>query len=99
MLIIAGTITFDPAHTDTLVPAVAAMVAATLQEEGCQDYNFSIDPTDPSTVRVFEIWDSQEHLDAHFQTPHMAAFQQAIANVGLSGRNLAKYQISSSEPL
>ncbi len=99
MLIIAGSITFDPAHTETAKAAAAEMMAATLQEEGCQDYSFSIDMADEATIRVFEIWDSAEHLAAHFQTEHMKVYREKIAGIGISGRSLAKYEVSSSEPL
>lgn len=99
MLIIAGTITFDPAHTETAKAAASEMVAATLQEDGCQDYSFSIDMSDQATIRVFEIWDSEEHLTAHFQTDHMKVYREKVAGIGVTGRSLSKYQVSSSEPL
>ena len=99
MLIIAGSITFDPAHTETAKAAASEMMAATLQEEGCQDYVFSIDMSDGAKIRVFEIWDSEEHLAAHFQTEHMKVYREKVAGIGVTGRDLAKYQVSSSEPL
>ena len=85
MLIIAGRITFDPTHTETAKAAAAEMMAATLQEEGCQDYVFSIDMADEATIRIFEIWDSEEHLAAHFQTEHMKVYRDKIAGIGVSG--------------
>ena len=99
MLIIAGTITFDPAHTETAKAAASEMMAATLQEEGCVDYVFSIDMSDEAKIRIFEIWESDEHLAAHFQTEHMKVYREKIAGIGVSGRDLSKYQVSSSEPL
>lgn len=99
MLIIAGTVTFDPAHTETAKAAATEMMAATLQEDGCQDYVFSIDMSDEATIRIFEIWDSEEHLAAHFRTEHMKVYREKIAGIGITSRNLSKYQVSSSEPL
>lgn len=99
MLIVAGSITFDPSHTESLRGAAAAMMSATMEEPGCQDYVFSISVADEASIRIFEVWDSQEDLDAHFAMPHMAEFQAAIADVGISGRDLMKYQVSSSEPM
>ena len=99
MLIIAGTITFDPVHTETAKAAAAEMMAATLQEDGCQEYAFSIDMADEATIRIFEVWDSEDHLAAHFQTEHMKVYREKIAGIGVSGRDLSKYQVSSSEPL
>ena len=99
MLIVAGSITFDPAHTETAKTATSAMMAATMEEPGCQDYVFSISMADEATIRIFEVWDSQEDLEAHFAMPHMAEFQAAIAGIGISGRNLTKYEVSSSEAM
>lgn len=99
MLIIAGRLTFDPAHTQTAKDAAAEMMAATLEEEGCQDYVFSIDMADEATIRIFEIWDSEEHLAAHFQTEHMKVYREKIAGIGISDRSIAKYQVASSEPM
>ena len=35
--------------------------------------------SDPTRIRITERWHSIEALAAHFQTPHMAAFQQVMA--------------------
>jgi quinol monooxygenase YgiN len=99
MLIVAGTITFDPAHRETAETAAVAMMEATLEEPGCQQYVFSVQMGSPATIRVFEVWDDADDLQAHFAMPHMTEFQNAIAGIGISGRDLVKYQISSSEPL
>lgn len=99
MLIVAGTITFDPAETDAARAAASRMMAATMEEPGCRDYVFSIDVSDPAGMRIFEVWDSEEDLQAHFRMPHMAEFRAAIADLGISGRDIVKYQVSSSEPM
>lgn len=99
MLIVAGTITFDPAHTEAAKAGATAMMAATMEEEGCQEYVFSIDLSDEATIRVFEIWDSEEQLQTHFTMPHMADFQEILSGIGITGRDLAKYQVASSGPM
>ena len=99
MLIVAGSITFDPAHTETAKAAAAAMMAATMEEPGCQDYVFSVSMADEATIQVFEVWDGEDDLKAHFAMPHMAEFQAAIADIGISRRSLVKYEVASSEPM
>ncbi len=99
MLIVAGSITFDPAHHEVAEAAATTMMEATMAEPGCQNYVFSVQFGSPSTIQVFEVWDSEEDLKAHFAMPHMADFQAAIAGIGISGRDLMKYQVSSSEPM
>jgi quinol monooxygenase YgiN len=99
MLVIAGTLIIDVARRDDAIAAATAMQIATLQEAGCNAYQFSIAVDDPSKVCIFEEWDDQESLDAHFATPHMATFQQQIAGIVLGRGSITKYQIASSGPL
>jgi len=99
MLIIAGSITFDPSKTEEAKAAAKAVMAATRQEPGCIDYVFTIDLDDPATIRVFEAWESQEALDAHFATPHVAAFGEAVPALGISGMDMLKHEVASSGPV
>lgn len=92
--IIAGTITIDPDKRDRAVEVVATMAAATAEEEGNLGYDFSEDLTDPAVWYLWERWASQEALDAHFGSPHMAAFMGAWADCGLTFTSLARYDLS-----
>jgi quinol monooxygenase YgiN len=99
MLVIAGTIAIDPAGRAEAVSAATVMMAETLKEPGCISYTFSGDLTDPGGFRIFEEWESQEALDAHFKAPHMAAFQAAIGKVGVREMKVKRYEIASVGPL
>ena len=99
MLIVAGTIEIDPSDAAVLAPAAATMMEATLTEPGCVEYVFSISVADPSKVQIFEVWQSGEDLAAHFEMPHMADFQAALKNVTITGRDINRYEVASSEPM
>lgn len=75
------------------------MMAATHQEPGNIEYVFSISVADPGNVQIFEIWETAEDLEKHFTLPHMATFQAVMAELTVTGRNIHRYEISSSEPL
>ncbi len=99
MIVIAGSLTIDPAQRDAAVAAATEMMAATLQEPGCHAYQFSFAMDDPSKVCIFEEWEDQAALDLHFAAPHMAAFG-AKAGSFITGRGtFTKYEIASSGPL
>ena len=51
------------------------METASRAEEGCLDYTFSIELSDPAVIRITDKWATVEALKAHFNTPHMAEFQ------------------------
>ncbi len=58
--------------------ALVAMVAPTREEPGCLCYNLHQSKVDPTKFMFYEQWASQEALDTHGKTPHMAAMRQAI---------------------
>ena len=93
MIIVAGTLSIDPSDFEKYRVAAEVMIAATLEEEGCQVYNFAQSVIDPSEVRVFEIWESADHLKAHGTTPHMAVWRSALAALKMGERNLAIYEV------
>lgn len=94
MLIVAGTIEIEPDARDTMFEILAPMIEATRAEAGCQAYVFSPDPDDPSLVHLFERWDDQASLDAHFASEHMATWQAKAAELPFRSRDITKYLIS-----
>ncbi len=99
MLIIAGTLTVDPAERERMLDVVAPMVAASRAEEGCHEYVFTPDPHDPALVRLFELWESQAALDAHFASAHMAEWRERSADLTITGRDIAKYTVADVGPV
>ncbi len=99
MIIVAGTITIGPDDLEAVRAAGADMMVATRQEEGCVEYAFSVDLADPSIVHVFEIWESQAALEAHFVAPHMAVFLEALSKVRVTNRDLSVYDAAKTGTL
>jgi quinol monooxygenase YgiN len=99
MVIVAGTIRLDPAKRADLEAAFDRMRDATLQEKGCLEYQAYRDRKDAGVVLIFEKWESDEALGAHFATPHMAAFGAALATAGITANSVKKYQVQSEAPL
>ncbi len=99
MLVVAGTISLDPGQRSVAEAAFDRMRAATLAEPGCISYEAYLDRTDPGIVFIFERWRSQEDLDAHFATSHMADFGVALAGCGVRGMEVRKYVVSGEGPV
>lgn len=99
MLVVAGTITLDPVDIEAIRAAATAMIEATNQEPGCRHYDFAVSMTDPSVVQIFEVWDSEADLRAHFDSDHMAVWREALGTTGVRDRELYRYEIESFEPL
>ena len=67
--VIAG----KPGTGDQLEAALRELAAATHDEEGCLQYSLQRGLAEPDTFVTVEKWRSQDDLDAHMQTPHIAA--------------------------
>jgi quinol monooxygenase YgiN len=92
MIIVEGWVRAAPEDLEALKGPAAAMIAATRAEPGCLDYAFAIDLLEPGLLRIVEKWSDDAALAAHFQTPHMAAFNAALAGVGRKGAAVAAYE-------
>lgn len=98
-IIIAGSMTIDPAKADEFVAAAAAVMEGTRQEAGNQAYVLALDPLEPGKVNVYEKWADAESLTGHMAEPHFQAFGAAMGGFGITGVDILKYEIASEGPL
>lgn len=99
MLVVAGVVKIDPDKRDEAIAAAVAMMRESREEPGCLSYAFSADLEDAGTFRIFEEWESQEALDAHFASPHMKSFQGVMGGLGVREMTVRRYAIESVGPL
>ncbi|HBH7887535.1 TPA: antibiotic biosynthesis monooxygenase [Vibrio parahaemolyticus] len=67
-----------PDSKDQVVNLFAGLLEPTRQEEGCCQYELYLDEKVDGLFMFQEIWASQEALDKHLQSPHMAAFLETL---------------------
>ena len=60
VIIIAGSMTFDPADRDDVLASLDEVDRASRRDAGCVEYFWSEDLDAPNTFRFFECWESQE---------------------------------------
>ena len=99
MIVIRGSIPIDPAMRDRAISAMSEMSMASEAEAGCVTYRFSFDIREPDTVLLFEEWESEAALAAHFSAPHMATFQSDLQDVVQGEPSVLRYEVSSKGPL
>ena len=99
MIVVAGHLSIDPDQRDAALAAIGPVMAATRAEPGNTDYRFSIDAEDPSRINLLEIWESEEAIDAHMSTPHLAAFMEAIGPCVAGAPSITRYDVSGSSTL
>ena len=80
---IVARITAKPGMRETLLESFRANVPAVLAEDGCIEYQATVDTEDAGPVQtkfgddtfvVVEKWASLDSLKAHAASPHMAAY-------------------------
>ncbi len=98
MLMIVGTVRLPPENFAAARPAMARMIVGSRAEPGCRGYSYAEDVLDPGLIRVTELWDDRAALDAHFASPHIAAWRAAWPALGLHSRDLTLHEIGSSMP-
>jgi quinol monooxygenase YgiN len=99
MIIVTGKGRMGPGELDRLQGEMAAMMAATHQEDGCIQYDFSRSMADPDVMLISERWRDQAALDAHFKTPHMATFNAAMGDAQVLELKVVSYEAADERVL
>ena len=79
--------------------AMARVIEATRAEEGCIAYSYAADALERGLIRVTELWETRDHLAAHFKAPHMARWVEEREALGLFDRQITAYELGAAEEL
>ena len=95
MIAVLGTVRLAPGEMDRLNMALTAMMAATQAEDGCIQYVYARDITDPNHMTVSELWRDESALKAHFNSPHMAELNKVLATAKILALSVKRYDVSN----
>jgi len=98
MIIVAGTMRTAPEHRDRVLEHAAVVMDATRQEDGCHEYVFTADSQESDLIRLYELWESDEHLAAHLKTPHIAAWRESSQDL-VTEREISVFTVVDSRRL
>ena len=93
MLIVAVEFRVNPDKRETFTAMAKALTPPTLAEEGCLFFEFWADLDNTGRFTVLEGWESEQHLEAHRDTPHVAVFREASAELGLENMDIRRYPV------
>ena len=99
MIVVMGEVRMGDGEIDRLQPDMATQMAATHAEDGCEQYIFSRDVTDPNLLLVTERWRDEAALNAHMKAPHMAVFNAVISRANIIKANIKRYDVSGISQL
>jgi quinol monooxygenase YgiN len=95
MIIVAGTVTIRPEYRQQAIQSALQMALTTEVEDGCISYRFSADLQKPDTFCIFEVWETAEALERHFQTDHMRVFQQQLPQFLAGAPDIHRYEVGT----
>ncbi len=99
MIVIRAVFKVQEGKRAEAINVMQTMSRATLKEKGCNDYTFYADLDDQHKFFLFEEWDDQDCLNAHFKTEHMAEFRKQLPNLSAAPAQITRYVVSESGPL
>jgi quinol monooxygenase YgiN len=88
------------ADRDRAVALTAPVQLATrMQEKGCRDYCFAADPSVPTRIQDYELWDDGDSLAAHFKHPNYAKMVEVLGSAGILESINQAYLVERGEPV
>ena len=78
---VVATLPIDPAKATEAAAALSTLAAASRDEEGCYAYDVFESATVPGTFVTVEAWRSQDDMDEHMGTPHIATAFEVLGPV------------------
>ncbi len=91
-LVIIAEFDVKPGAMDAFLAAALVDAEASVRDEpGCQRFDVLVPDGGGDKVVLYEIYDDDAAFAAHLETPHFAAFRDAIADLEES-RRVGKYR-------
>ena len=66
---------------EQLYEACRSLVAPTLQEDGCINYDMHRSTEEPGTFMFYENWTTRPLWEQHMQAPHLTKFSAATEGI------------------
>ena len=96
MIVVVGYITINPEMRAEAEAAIATLVPLTVAEEGCVEYRYAADILEPNRINIWEQWESEEAMNAHMATPHLAEFMGVMGTCIGGPLEITRHDIASS---
>jgi quinol monooxygenase YgiN len=99
-VLIAGTLDFAGGDVCAqIIRGAAEHIAASRKESGCSAYDWAADPLVPGRIHVFESWESEAALGAHFHHASYVAMRAHLGAHEITGFDVKLYSVAGIEPV
>tara|TARA_Y100000590_G_scaffold465445_1_gene637791 strand:- start:4173 stop:4496 length:324 start_codon:yes stop_codon:yes gene_type:complete len=89
---VVALVTPNSGQTDMFIEQANWVIPQVHEEDGCLHYSLhrSIDGDD--SLVYIESWESEDHLKAHGQAPHMMEFREKVKNLVSGPTQVLRYE-------
>jgi quinol monooxygenase YgiN len=85
---------------DRAVALTTDVQMATRREEaGCRDYCFAPDPSVPTRIQVYELWEDSASLAAHFKHRNYLKMVELLSSANIKESVNRAYLVERGEPV
>ena len=67
-------IRIKPDHVDNFMAKLAENAKGARSEPGCKTFDVSVDPTDKTSVMLYEVYADEKAFAVHQETPHFKKY-------------------------
>ncbi len=101
LIVVEAAITIaDPSTRAELLERSAPIQQATRDDEpGCIVYCFAADPCQADLIQVYELWESEESLSAHFDHQNYVDMRTMLGEGGLVSAISRKHRVDATGPV
>ena len=101
MIIVVAALEFhNQADRDSAVELTREVQLATrVEEAGCYDYCFAPDPSVPTRIQVYELWEDSDTLAAHFEHPNYHKMVELLGQANIKESINQAYLVERGEPV
>jgi quinol monooxygenase YgiN len=99
MIVVVGRVRTDAGKRQELIRIGQAVARASRAEPRCIGYRLYEDTEAENEFVFVEEWESEEALQEHFATPHIAEFMRAIPGAIVAAPDVMFHTVASSRDL
>ena len=82
MRVIVASFKVKPDCIDAFIDAAKADAESSVANEpGCHQFDVNVDTKNPTHFTFYEVYEDQDAIDAHRESPHFKTFFDAIQNL------------------
>ena len=98
-IVISAQIDVEPAGRDGALRTAQPWIDGALAQPGCIHYDWSADLNALARINVFEEWESEQALAAHFAGPQYAGMLAHLGQSGITNAVSRKYRVDAEAPV